>query len=153
MCDIISTVSVSSHPLYRNPTDSFYDITLTICVASFALYMTSHPHFMTSDNCVYVITPNIFGIVTTVSVSSHPLYWWYHTSCMSEITSAIIHSMIYILYNMTDTVWHHNHFIHEIRFPKYDITSRVYDISFLYLWHHRHYICEYMSTLFNITQC
>ena len=41
-------LSVSSHPKYRqHHTHSLYDITLAICVASFALYKTSHPHFMT----------------------------------------------------------------------------------------------------------
>ena len=119
-----------------------------VCLASFALYKTSHPHFRTSDHCVYVITPTIFDIVSTVSVSSHPLYWWYHTNCISEITSAILHNIISILYDMTDTVWHHNHFIHDIRFPTYDINFRVYDIlspipvtsQTLYLWIHVNYI-------------
>ena len=68
-------LSVSSHPLYRqHHNHSLYDITLSICVASFALYKTSHPHFMTSNHRVYVSTPTIFDIVPTVSVSSHPLY-------------------------------------------------------------------------------
>ena len=68
-------LSVSSHPLYRqHHTHSLYDVTLSICVASFALYKTSHPHFMTSNHRVYVITPTIFDFVPAVSVSSHPLH-------------------------------------------------------------------------------
>ena len=119
-----------SHPLYRqHHTHSLYDVTFTICVALFALYKTSHPHFMTSNHRVYVITQNILYIVSTVSVSSHPPYWWYHTNCISEITSAIIHDIISIVYNITATIWHHNHCIHDIRFLTYDITSRVYVIS------------------------
>ena len=51
---------------------------------------------------------------------------------------------------MTATVCHQNHCIHDIRFPTCDITSRVYDISSLYMWHHSHYVCEHMSTTFNI---
>ena len=51
---------------------------------------------------------------------------------------------------MTATVCHHNHCIHDIRFPTYDITSQVYDISSPYMWHQSHYVCEYMSTIFNI---
>ena len=98
-------LSVSSHPLHRqHHTHSFYDITLAICVASFALYKTSHKHFMTSDQHVFLITPTILDIVSTVFVSSLPLYWWYHTNCISEITSTIIHDIICILYDMTATV-------------------------------------------------
>ena len=52
----------------------------------------------------YVITPTTFDIVFTVSVSSHPLYWWYHTNCISESTSAIIHDIISIVYDMTPTL-------------------------------------------------
>ena len=51
---------------------------------------------------------------------------------------------------MKETVCHHNHCIHDIIFPTYDNTSRVYDISSPYMWHHSHYVCEYMSTIFNI---
>ena len=142
-------LSVSWHPLYsQHHSHSLYDITLAICVASFALYKTSHAHFMTSDHRVFVTTPTIFDIVSTVSVSSPPLYWWYHTNCISEITSAIIHDILTILYLMAATVWHHNHCIHDIRFPTYDITSTVYDISSampvtsqtLCLWIHVNYI-------------
>ena len=113
----------------KNITPTLCITTLAICVASFALYKTSHPHFMTSDHRVFLVTPTILDIVSTVSVSSPPLYWWYHTNCIFEITSAIIHDIISILYDMKATVWHHNHCIHDIRFPMYDITSRVYDIS------------------------
>ena len=90
---------------------------------------TSHPHFMTSSDLLYVFTPTIFEIVSTVYVSSHPLYWWHHTNCISDITSAIIPDIISIVYDMTAAVWHHNDCIHDIRFPTYDSTSRVYDIS------------------------
>ena len=84
---------------------------------------------MTSDHRVYVITHTILDTMSTVSVSSHPLYWWYHTKCISEITSVVIHDIISIVYDMTATVRHHKHCIHDIRFPTYDTTSRVYDIS------------------------
>ena len=142
-------LSVSSHPLYRqHHTHSLYDMTLAMCMASFALYKTSHPQFMTSDHHVFLITPTMFNIMSTVSVSSPPLYWWYHTKCISEITSAIIHNIISILYDMTANVWHHNQCIHDIRFPTYDLTSRVDDISspipvtpqWLCLWIHVNYI-------------
>ena len=93
---------MSSHPQYRlHHTHTLYAITLAICVASFALKKTSHPHFMTSNHRVYVITPTIVDIMFTVSVSSHPLFSWYHTNCIYEISSAIHHDIISIVYDMT----------------------------------------------------
>ena len=121
---------MSSHALHRqHHMHSLYDITLAIYVASFPLCKTSRPHFMTSNHCVYVITATIFDILSTVSVSPHPHYWWYHTKCISEITSAIVQNIISIVYDMTPTVWHHNHCFHGIRFPTYHITSRIFDMS------------------------
>ena len=60
-CDIMAT-NLCHH------THSLYDITLGIWVANFALYKTSHPHFMTSNHRFYDITPTIFDIVSTVSL-------------------------------------------------------------------------------------
>ena len=122
---VITTSPLISHPL-------LYDITPTICVTSYALYITSYPLLMSSQYCTYesttltyettsstqfkiytihltsqsvvcVITHTIFDIVSTVSVSSHSLYWWYHKNCISEITSTIIHDIISIVYDMTAT--------------------------------------------------
>ena len=157
---------MSSHPPYRqHHKHSLYDITLAIYVASFALYKTSHPHFMTSNHRVYIITATILDIVSTMSVSSHPLYWWYHNKCISEITSAIVHNIISIVYDMTATVWHHNHCFHDIRFPTYHITSRIYDISSplavtsqtLCLWIHvtifniKHMVLRQCTNIYEIT--
>ena len=118
-------------------------------MASFALYKTSHPRFMTSNHHFYYITPTVFDIISTVSMSSHPMYWWYHTKWIFEISRAIYDGIISILYDMTATIWHHNHCIHDITFPTYDITSRVYDISSL-IPVTSQTLCEYMSTIFKI---
>ena len=106
----------------------FYDITNTAFMTSDLLSMTSQPRFRASHHFIYDIKSTVSDITSTVSESSHPLYWWYH-NCISEITSAKIYDIISIVYDMRATVWHHNHCIHDIRFPTYDITSRVYDIS------------------------
>ena len=142
---------MSSHPLYRqHHTHSLYDITFTICVASFALYKTSHPHFMISNHRIYVITNTIFDIASTVSVSSHPNYWWYYTNSISEITSAIIHDIISIVYDMKATVWHHNDCIRDIDSLHMTSPPAIMTSCPLYLCHHRHSVCEYTSTIFNI---
>ena len=99
-------LSVSSHPLYwQHHTHSFYDITLTICVASCALYKTSHSHFWTSNHHLEDITPTILDIVSTVSVSSHQLYRWYHSHYMYDITSSICETFCPLF------LWHHIHYV------------------------------------------
>ena len=85
---ITPTVSVSSHPMY--------DITSIIFMKSYVIRMTSHPLFRTSHHFIYDInsiifdfTSTIFDLRFTVSVSSHPLYQWYHSQYMYDITSSI----------------------------------------------------------------
>ena len=111
-CDIPSTNWCHHTHSIDNITHTLYDFTLAICVASFALYNTSHPRFMTSNHLFYDITPTIFDIVSTVSVSWHPLYWWYHTNWIFEISSAIYDDIISIIYDITATecVSSHQHF-------------------------------------------
>ena len=57
MSDMTPTVSVSSHPMYQfYQTQCMDDITATMCMTSYALYMTSYPHFMSSVLSIYDIT-------------------------------------------------------------------------------------------------
>ena len=86
-CDITATNWCHHSHSIDHIKHSLYGITLAICVASFALYKTSHPHFMTSNHRVYVIKPTIFDMVSTVCgcaitstllMISHQLYFWDH---------------------------------------------------------------------------
>ena len=58
---------------------------------------------MTSSHCFYDITSTVFDIIPTVSVPSRPLYWWYHTNWIFEISSAIYDDIISIVYDITAT--------------------------------------------------
>ena len=58
---------------------------------------------MTSSHNSYDITATIFDIVSTVSVSSHTLYWWYHTNWIFVVSSAIHDDIISIVYYITAT--------------------------------------------------
>ena len=125
-------LSGSSHPLYRqHHTYSFYDITLSIRVASFALYKTSEPHFLTSNHHFEDITPTILEIVSTVSVSSHQLYRWYHSNYMYHITSIIWETFCPLyLWHRTHYVWQHKPvcWIHHTR-HMYDIICTTEDVT------------------------
>ena len=104
MSDITPTVTVSSHPLYQfYLTQCMDDITETICMTSYALHMTSHRLFRTSHHFMYDIKPTISDLTSTVSVSSHPPFWWYHSHSIYDITSNISMTS-YPLY-----LWHNIH--------------------------------------------
>ena len=164
-----STVSVSSNPGHHlHHTHSLYDITHIIRVTSYSvcmlsqkmfmtlyasmynssssIFMTSYPICMLSPYCFYDnttnlpdISPTIFDITATVSVSSQRwhthLYWCITLSmtsqqvCKSSHLANIWHHtqichIIFTLYNINDhALWHHRHFNHDIRSPLYDIKS------------------------------
>ena len=120
---------ITSHSHFMTSMIMFYDLTNTAFMTSDLLYMISFPLFRASHHILYDIKSTVSDFTSTVSVSSHPFCWWYHRNCISVITWAIIHDIISIVYDMTANVWHHNHCIHDIRFPTYDINSRVYNIS------------------------
>ena len=146
-------LSWSLPPLYRQyHTHSFYDITLAICVASCALYATSHPNFLTSNHHFEDIILTILDIVSIVSESSHQIYWWYHSHYMYDITSTICETF-YPQY-----LWHRIHYVrhdnavcwlHHTR-PLYDIICATEDVKYtlshqatiymtshpLQAWHH-----------------
>ena len=85
-----STVSLSSHPDYRSyNTHCMYDNTATICMTSYELHMTSHPLFRTSHHIMYGIKSTVSDVMSTVSVSSQPLYGWYHIRYICGIISPI----------------------------------------------------------------
>ena len=96
-------------------------------MASFSLYKTSRPRFMTLSNNFFDITQAIFDMLSTVSVSSHPLYWWYHTNWIFEISSAIYDDIISIVYDITATesVSSHPHFWWYHTLCMYDITPNI----------------------------
>ena len=74
-------------------------------VASFALYKTSHPHFLISIHHFEDITPTILDIMSSISVTSHKLYRWYHSHYMYDITSSICETFC------PQYLWHHPHYV------------------------------------------
>ena len=117
LCLISHTMIVSSHPMYQfYQTQCMYAITSTICMKTYVIHMISHPLFMTSHHFVYDIKSTLYDIISTisdftstVSVSSHPLYQWYHSQYMYDRTSSIcVRSYPLYLWHHTHYVWHHN---------------------------------------------
>ena len=90
MSDITPTVSGSSHPFDQfYQAQCMYDITATMCMTSYALYVTSHKQFRRSHHFMYDIKSAVSDLTSIVSVSSHPPYRWYHSHYMYDLTSSI----------------------------------------------------------------
>ena len=101
---------------------------------------------MTSSYYFYDITPTILDIVSTESVSSHAHYWWYHTTWIFEISSAIYDDIISIVYDITATecVSSHPHFQRYNTLCIKDITPTICIISYtLYKAPHPHFMTSH----------
>ena len=127
----------------------------------------SHPHFLTSNHHLEDITPTILDIVSTVSVSSHLLYWWYHSHNMYDITSSLCAPFCPLyLWHRTLCVWQHNTvcWLHHTR-HMYDIIcateyvtstltqqAKIFVTSHpLQAWHHTTCIRHHTYCIFVIT--
>ena len=95
---------------------------------------------MISNHHFYDTTLTIFDIVSTASVSSPPLYWWYHANCIYETSSSMYDDIISIVYDIIFTVFvtsqtlslcHHNHSFDVIT-PFVCMTSHRYSYIIIY---------------------
>ena len=156
------SVSVWSHPLYWwYNRHSIYDITSTVYMAEYALYMTSHPRFMTSQHSTHDLkaiishlTLIISDSTSTASLSSHKDYWSYNPRCTYDNTATIcmtsyeLHTTSHPLFMIS----HHAMTSH----PLYSvITSRIAVIAstvagplFIVYWlYNTYYMCDMKPTI------
>ena len=86
-----STVSVSSNPGYQlYYTDSLYDITHTICVTSYSVCMLSQQLFMTLYRSMYNITTSIFMTSYPICMLS-PYFFQDNTTIIPVISPALFY--------------------------------------------------------------
>ena len=79
-------VSLWSHTLYRwCNIHCIYDMAPTIFKAQYALYMTSHPRFMTSQHSIHYISL-LYLISNWLYLIALPLYLYHHTLINNHIT-------------------------------------------------------------------
>ena len=89
--DIVSTVSLSSHPDYWSYNPHFlYDNTATICIISYEVHITSHPLFMISQ---HAMRSHI------LHSCHHTQYTWHGIHCSCTIIYTVL---LYHTYYMCD---------------------------------------------------
>ena len=153
MCDIYNitsslslqaTIFMTSHPLQtwhhtpciRHRTNCIfvittspllYDIIPTICVTSYALYITSYPILMSSHYSNYDSTNLTYE---TTSRMQFKIYTIHVTS--QSIFCVIIPTVLRASHTLF--VWHHTQHKHNIFCTIEDITSSLYEIKPPFLW-------------------
>ena len=139
---------LTSQPLYQCRHTSCIDditsmefITFGIHMTSYTLYVKSHWQFMLSMLSIYDITTTIFDIISTLSLSSHPLYWLNHTNCIYEISSPIYDDIISIVHNIFTTFVTSQPLYLCLR-PTLSVISHP-----LYGWHYIHYMFNNTYTI------
>ena len=149
-----------------------YDVTPTICMVKYALCMTSHPRFMTSQLSIHDIkdtmshiTPFISDTTSTVSLSSHPDYRSHNPHCLYNIRATICMTSIEL--HMTShplfMISHHSmtsHPLYSCHHTQYTwhrthcssaMTYSVWIIPHLqYVWHQGHYMYDIIWILYDI---
>ena len=112
---ITPTVMRASYPLFVwHQTRDMYNIFHTIEYITSSLYDIKQQFLLHHTHYNYILS--------TLSLSSLPLYWWYHTNCICEIILYIwrqhihcIQQHIHYISNITATVSvSHTHSFHDI---------------------------------------
>ena len=133
-----------------------YDITTTLCMTSYTVYITSHPLFMISHLYSHHITSTGFMTPHTLYMTSHT---WQHKLYICPLTHYIWHYIhcICVIKTSVSVIphplsgWHHTHSMYDIIFSRHDITWTLYDIKHLYVWHHNQYIYDIICSVYDIT--
>ena len=119
-----TTVFMTSHPLYLTSYPLYLCHNLHCLMISHQLFLWELITYIWWHHihCIGHHIHYMCNITVTGSVSSHPLFWYYHTLFLYMTSYPYLYKIIYTLYG---------------------ITSTFYDIPPHYLWHHMH--CNHIT--------
>ena len=94
-----------------------------MCMTSYALHVTSHPQFRTSHHFIYQIRSTLSDLTSSIPLSSHSPYQWYHSHYMYDVTSSIS------VTSRPLSLWHNIHYVlHRNTLCWWRDTGHMYDI-------------------------
>ena len=125
ICMTSYSVCLISHEHFMTSLLYTYDITASIFMTSYAIYMISPIFFHENKATIPGISPTVFDITATASAWSNPLYQCLHNNYGSLHT------------------WHTYGIIHRLHHTKF----RLYDFNHQYLGHHKHCIHDIRSPI------
>ena len=133
---------ITSSPLLSHPL--FYDITPTICVISYALYITSHPLLTSSHYSAYDSTTLTYEATSSMQFKIYTIHLT-SQSLVCVITPTVSRA------SHPHFVWHHTWHRYSIFCTIEGITSSLYEIKPPFFWHHTHYIWHCIDSIFVTT--
>ena len=129
---VITPSPLISHPL-------LYNITPTICVTSYSLYITPYPLLMSSHYCTCDSTNLTYEITSSMQFKMYTIHVTQSLVCV--ITPTVLRASQPLF------VWHHTWHRYSIFCTIEDITSSLYEIKPTFLWHHTHYIWHHIYAI------
>ena len=130
---VITTSPLKSHPL-------LYDITTTICVTSYALYISSYPLLMSSHFSSYDSTTLTYETTSSMQFKIYSIHVTSHSLICVTTPTALIESH-------PNFVWHHTRHRYSNFCTTETITSSLYEIKPHFLWYHTHYIWQRIDSI------
>ena len=136
--DHTTIVCLPSHYAWHY-TQYIFDITHNVPILWKEVNVCHHSLYMYDTICTtYDITSTIFDIIST----PHPLYWWYHSKSIYEVSSSIYVDIISIVYNKIFTIFVPSHPLYLFLTPTLSLISHP-----LYIWHCTHYMFNIRHTI------
>ena len=121
---------------------NLYDITFSICMTTHNDCIYDIKNYVYDISTLYGIThsamtiqplcnliASMFDITPTVSVSSHPMYPFYQTQCMNDITATICMTSYALHRTSHPLCMTTHHFLYDIKSSISDITSSIPDLT------------------------
>ena len=129
------------------------DIKPTICMTSCEFYVTSQPHFMISQDSIHHIISTLLMTSHPLYMTSHTHYLWHHSHCNYDKTPTMFVTLcsVYKTSHMVnewqhnECIWHDTQCIFVIKLT-WLMTSQP-----MYEWNHTHCMYDTIGTLYDVT--
>ena len=130
ICDILSTIFMTSYPLCKTTQHCVWLIPHSAYVWHPLHYRWYNIHSITRNHSIYDVTYTSGMISHPLYQTSHPLYLCHH-----NLSADIVPTF----------VWHHTHYMGDIICTLYNIVWTPYVITLLHLCHHNLYIWNHIQ--------
>ena len=114
----------------------------TIFMEVYAMYMTSHPRFMTSQNSIHFISL-LYLISNWIYRTTHPLHLCIHTQIIDHITPIVcMITQIHWVSCQIQSLCCHSFSVWDLIYTEYHVKNIAGVLSYIqWLWRHKCSVC------------